>query len=262
MKEQLCKAFCDDISVREVPAGLAVSTTFRRTDGDAIAFYVVRDGALPGFARLEDDGDTVPYLQACGVDFSTQTRVSAFESLLDEYGAEYDSDEAVVHTPFLKEKDLPKAAMRFVALLLRFSDFLLLSQERVESTFKEDAAKRIKERIGEHAKISESAPVTSRLSEFLPDMVIRAENRIPVAVFLSQTSQHVYEAILLQMAALYEAQEPLSVIAVLESDASISRELRKRAMNRLGSVTIYTGDEDAAVERIEREALGSKPTYH
>ncbi len=262
MKDQLCRAFCDDISIREVPAGLAVSTTFRRNDGDAIAFYVVRDQALPSLARLEDEGDTIPYLEACGVDFSTQTRVKALEALLEEYGAEYDSDEAVVHTPFMREDDLPRAAMRFVALLLRLSDFLLLAQERVESTFKEDAATRIKERIGRRATISENSPVSSRLTESTPDLVLRAKDRPPVAVFLSQTSQHVYEAVLLQMTALYEAHEPLSVVALLETDSSVSRELKKRAMNRLASVTVFKDDMDAAIERIEREVLGNPATYH
>jgi len=97
MKEDLCKAFCNEISIKEVPIGLAVSTPFRRSDGDAITFYVVRNTTLPGIAHLEDDGETMPYLEACGVDFETQTRKKAFDMLLSEYGAEYDEDENVIH---------------------------------------------------------------------------------------------------------------------------------------------------------------------
>jgi len=145
MKEELCRAFCNEISVKEVPAGLAVSTIFRRSDGDAIGFYVIRNKTAPGVAHLEDDGQTMPYLEACGVDFETQTRKKAFENLLTEYGVEYDEEENVIRTQNMKEEDLPRAALRFVALLMRLFDFLLLTQEHVESTFKEDAAKKVKQ---------------------------------------------------------------------------------------------------------------------
>lgn len=262
MKEELCRAFCNEISVRDVPAGLVVSTAFRRADGDPIEFYVVKDATLPGFARLEDDGKTVPFLEACGVDFDTQTRAKAFEALLTEYVAEYDSTEAIIHTPSLREADLPRAALRFAALLLRLSDFLLLTQEHVESTFKEDAVKRIRERVGDRATIAEGEPVSSQLTEVTPDLVLRGKGRAPVAIFLGQNPQRVYEAIFLQMAALYEAKQDVAVIALLEEESSVSREMRQRAMNRLAAVPIYRGDELAAIQRIEREVVGAAATLH
>src|SRR5215468_73310 len=165
MKEELCRAFCNEISVKEVPVGLAVSTPFRRSDGDAISFYVVNNTTLPGIAHLEDDGETMPYLEACGVDFETQTRKKAFDALLNEYGAEYDENENIIRTPNLKEQDLPRAALGFVTLLLRLFDFLLLTQEHVESTFKEDATKRIKRTVGDRATILENVPISDRLTE-------------------------------------------------------------------------------------------------
>lgn len=262
MKAELCRAFCDEISVREVPVGLAISTAFRRSDGDAVGFYVVRDQGRAGFARLEDDGTTVPYLEASGVDFETQTRASAFQDLLAEYGAKFDEDELVIRTGMMRESDLPREAMKFVALLLRLSDFLLLRQEHVESAFKEDAAKRIKEAIGDRARIEEGEPVSVRLREVTPDMVLRANGRNPVAVFLASSPQRVNDAIFLQMAALHEAKQPVSVIALLEHETSISRELRQRAANRLTTLPVYTGDEEAAIKRIEREVVGTDTTMH
>jgi hypothetical protein len=257
MKEELCRAFCNEISVKEVPAGLAVSTPFRRSDGDAVSFYVVRDGTLPGLSHLEDDGETVPYLEACGVDFETQTRMKAFATLLAEHGAEYDDVEATVRTPNMRQEDIPQAALGFVALLLRLSDFLLLREEHIESTFKEDAAKRIREVVGDRARITEDDLVSHKLTEIKPDMVIRAEHRDPVAVFFAQSAPRVYDAIILQMAALYEAKEPLSVIALLEAENSVSREMYKRASNRLSAVTFWSGDEVASIQRIEREVVGA-----
>lgn len=261
MKDELCRAFCNEITVKEVPAGLAVSTPFRRSDGDAISFYVVCDAALPGFARLEDDGQTIPYLEACGVDFETQTRVKALDALLKEYSAELDEAEALIHTPNMREAELPRAALRFVALLLRLSDFLLLREEHVESTFKEDAAKRIRDSIGDRATIERDHLVSDRLTEIVPDLVIRAEKRDPVAVFFAQSAPRVYDAIILQMAALYEAKQPLSVIALLEAESSVSREMVKRASNRLSAVTFWNGDEISAIQRIEREVVGARALH-
>ena len=262
MKTDLCKAFCDNITVTEVPVGLAVSTAFRRSDGDAITFYVVHDAAKPGIAHIEDDGETVPYLEACGVDFSTQTRQKAFRELLTEHGADYDDEEAIVRTPQLPRNELPAAALRFTALLLRLSDFLLLTQEHVESSFREDARQRIKAAIGDRAVIRDDEPVSDRLREVVPDMVLAAEKRPLVAVFLAQSAQRVNDAVFLQMVASYEAKQPLSVIALIDREPSISRELRQRAANRLSAVPIFIGDEDAAINRIEREVVGQDVTVH
>jgi hypothetical protein len=258
MKAEICKAFCDEINVREVPVGLAVSTALRRSDGDAIGFYVVKNRLQPGLAHLEDDGTTIPYLEAAGVDFETQTRERAFEEILAEYGAQFDAQEGLIRTHDVPEQELARSAISFSALLLRLSDFLLLSQEHVESAFKEDARKRIREEIGNRATIIEDEVVSKSLSEVTPDMVIRASGRIPVAVFLAQSAQRVNDAIFLQMAALYESRDPLSVVAMLESDSSISGKLRQRAANRLSAVPVYRNDEIPAVRRIVREAIGTE----
>jgi hypothetical protein len=262
MKEEICRAFCNEVAVKEVPVGLAVSTPFRRSDGDAISFYVVKANTLTSLARLEDDGQTMPYLEACGVDFETQTRKKAFETLLMEYGAEYDENENLIHTPYIREDDLPRVALHFSALLLRLYDFLLLTQEHVESTFKEDATKRIKESIGERAVVKENTPVSQKLTEVTPDLLILPPGRDPVAVFLSQSSTRVHEAIFLQMAALYEAQEPLSVVALLETETTLTRDMHRRARNRLAAVTSWEGDQIAAIQRIEREVIGAPLTRH
>lgn len=258
MKEELCKAFCNEVVVTEVPIGLAVATPFRRSDGDAISFYVVKAKNLSGLTHLEDDGQTIPYLEACGVDFETQTRKKAFNSLLAEYGAEYDEVENLILTPQIKEDELPRAALGFSALLLRLYDFLLLTQEHVESTFKEDATKRIKVAVGDRGTVQENVAVSPELSEVTPDLVVTTKGRDPVAVFLCQSASRVHEAIFLQMAALYEAKEPLSVIALIEAENTLSRDMHRRARNRLTAVTSWEGDQIAAIQRIEREAIGTR----
>jgi|ERR1051325_213258 hypothetical protein len=262
MKEELCSAFCGEIEVREVPAGLVVKTPFRRADGDAVSFYVVTDPRSPLLKRIEDDGETIPLLEAAGVDLETQTRAKAFRALLDEYGADYDESEALIYMEALKDSEVPRAAIGFSALLLRLADFLLLTQEHVESTFKEDAAKRIKEKLGDRAIIKESEPVSPHLAEVTPDMVLQSTSRAPVAVFLIQSATRAHEAIFLQMAALYEAQEEIAVIGLLESEDTLTRDMHRRARNRLTAVTTWDGDDIAAVQRIEREVVGAEATRH
>jgi len=256
LKEALCKAFCGDLTLTDVPVGYAVSTTFRRDDGDSVGFYIVRDERRPGLFRIEDDGTTIPSLEAAGVEFSTEARSEAFTTLLDTHDVEFDEDELILRTKMLREPELPPAAMKFVSLMLRMSDFLLLTREKVASTFKEDAAQLIRKRIGDRAEIIEGEPVSLTLQDTLPDMVLRAPHRRPVALFFGTSEKRVYEAILLQMQALYEAKEDVAVVALLETDAVLNRDLRRKASNRLEALPTFRDDEIEAIHRIEREVLG------
>lgn len=257
MKEALCQAFCGDLKLTDVPVGYAVTTTFRRDDGDSVAFYLVRDKTRPGIYRIEDDGTTIPFLEASGVEFSTETRTEALYALLESHDIEFDEDEMLLHTGSLTESELPKAAMRFLSFMLRINDFLLLTKDKVASTFKEDAAHRIIERMEGKAVVEQDKPVSPALSDTVPDMVIRATGRVPVAVFFGTSAQRVNDAIFLQMQSLYEVKEPVQVIALLEREQVIGHDLRRRAANRLAALPIYRGDETTAINRIEREAVGS-----
>jgi hypothetical protein len=256
VKEALCQAFCGDLKLTDVPVGYAVTTTFRRDDGDSVAFYIVRDKSRPGIYRIEDDGATVAFLEGAGVDFSTETRSEAFQTLLEAHQVEFDEDEMLLHTDAMPEADLPRAAMRFLSLMLRINDFLLLTRDKVASTFKEDAAARIIERLEGKAIVEQDKPVSPSLSDTVPDMVIRRANRAPVAVFFGSSAQRVNDAIFLQMQALYELHEQVQVIALLERENVINHDLRRRAANRLAAVPIYRGDETTAINRIEREVIG------
>lgn len=255
MKADLCRAFCDDINVTEVPAGLAVATAFRRDDGDRVMFYVMKD--QDDLVRLEDDGATLQQLEAAGVDFETETRRRGLETLLSSVNAYFDADEGVIRTPPFPESELARNALDFVAVMIRMNDFLLLTQEKIASTFKEDAAARIRLAIGDRARIRENEPVSPKLSEVKPDMVIEAGSRPPVAIFFGSSVARVNDAIFLHFAAIFEAKQEVSVIALLEDDHSVPNDLRRRATNRLATVPVYRDDEDAAIGRIAREALGA-----
>jgi hypothetical protein len=260
MKDMLCKAFCDQLAIRSVPAGLAVSTAFTLSSGEPLGFYVV--GPDPsGRFRLEDDGTTLPMIEAAGIDLETATRSDAVAKLYEEYGAIHDPETGELSTPPISGDLVPQRALQFVALLLRLQDLTLLTPERVASTFKEDAIRAITSSLNGLAKISENQSPAVGI-EFPADLVIEAPSRSPVAVFLAMSEQRVLEAVVAQMAITYETKADCSVIALLERDSSVTRRMRQRAANRLTAMPIYEGDEQAAVQRIALEVLGRRSTIH
>jgi hypothetical protein len=252
VKDLLCDAFCDELVVRAVPAGLAVRTPFTLSSGEPLGFYVIGPDAT-GRYRIEDDGTTMP--------LETQTRQDAVGALFDEYGATHDQENGELSTRPIPYDQVPHRALQFAALLLRLQDLLLLRPERVASTFREDAIKEIKSAIGDRGVIYEDRS-PARGIEFPADLFIETSNRPPVAVYLAMSEQRVLEAVVAQMAVTYEARIDCSIIALLEKDSSISRRMRQRAVNRLAAMPIYEGDEVAAIHRIEREALGRRALLH
>lgn len=255
MKAELCKAFCDELHIREVPAGIAVSTAFNGLGGEPIGFYVIGPDSS-GRYRLEDDGTTVPLLESLGADRDNKTRAEAFESMLEEYSVEYREETCELVTAPILHVQIPHAAMKFVALLLRLQDLELLTPERVASTFKEDAIRAIFDIFkDQNVEIKEEEPIAPNI-EFPADLMIRAPRRDPVAIFLAATEQRLLEAVIAQMAAMYEAHAECSVIALLDKDTSVNKKTRIKAGNRLAAVTYFEGDESAAIRRIEREVLG------
>ena len=256
MKDQLCKAFCDEIQVRDVPIGVAVSTGFDGFMGDPIGFYIAGPDEL-GRYRIQDDGMTVFNLESAGADLDIATRATAFENLLQEYDFSYNEQEHVLWSVPLKDSEVASKSLQFVALLLRLQDLLLMVQEHAASTFKEEAIRMLREKSKQRIEISENEPVSLKLAEYPADVVLQFKNRKPVALFFGTSDQKISEAIILDMVARYEAKVDCSVIAMIESEGyGTTRKVRQRAANRLAAVPYFRGDEEAAVSRVLREASG------
>jgi hypothetical protein len=252
MKEQLCRAFCDEITVRDVPSGLAVSTAFAFPDGDRIGFYVKRgeDGAY----ELQDSGLVYPTLEASGLDLKNKTRAEALSSLQQEYGVTIDESEREFRLSGIQEEDLPGAAMRFVSFLLRVGDLLLLAEDRVASTFRHDVERMLREQMGDKAVISPREPISPHLADFPPDFLIRGAGQKPVALYLGTSDARVLEAILVQMRAQHEEHVSVSIVALLEMEKAITAAVRQQATNRLAGVLHFRGDEAQVIARVAREA--------
>jgi hypothetical protein len=254
MKEQLCKEFCNQIVVRKVNAGLAVGTEYEGLTGDPIGFYVIGPDSGGRF-RVEDSGTTVPILEACGADVALESRGTIFRELLEKYGVEYDEKRGELTTPALFEADVPKAALRFVAMLLRLQDLTFLTKERAESTFKQEAIRDLITEIGNRASIATDDFLSKALSDFKIDAIVKAANRIPVAVFLVRDATRMYEAMLFEVEAQFKEQIECRVVALMESRTSVSQSVFNKAINRITPL-YYRGEEKSSIGRIVAEAIG------
>ena len=261
MKEDLCSAFCQQLDVVEVPIGLAVGTGYLGNAGDRIGFYITGPDAS-GYWRIQDDGTTVPYIEASGADLSVSTRAEAFEMLLSEYGAIYDDEACELTTGPIERDDLPAAAIQFVALLLRVQDLVLLTGERARSTWVEEATMMLESAIEGKAEIVPDGIVYPDLAEFQADIVLRGKGREPVALFFGVSDVKVYEALLLHSYARYQLRRNCSVVVLLESDASVTKKARQRADNHV-IVPRFKGAKADAIGRIAEEVIGERPSlYH
>lgn len=255
MKDRLCHAFCDALRISEVPMGYVVSTGFRRPSGDIIGFYISKPNDR-GLYRIEDDGLTIPDLEAAGFDLNNPERQSELNRMLAECNAQFDDEKMTLVMNGLKEEEIPIRAMEFIQLLIRTQDLYMITKEKIANTFEQDAIEEISRALSGRAEIRTKTFVHEKLKEFVADVVIRSNDRAPVAVYMTKTDQRLLEAILLQNISQYEAKIPCNVIALLEKPTSVSKANWNRATNRLAAITIFSEGETSAAERIAREALG------
>ncbi|WP_084183335.1 DUF1828 domain-containing protein [Nevskia soli] len=252
IKDELCTTFCGTLTVHQVPAGFAIGTGYEGISGDPIGFYVVGPD-LQGQFTIEDNGLYVPLIERYGADLTNKTRYEAFHSLMEDYGVSFDEDSGELKTVPLSESEIAPVALRFLAFLLRVQDLILMSVERAASTFKEDAIRTIRELSQNEVSIVEGYVIHQKLSEYPADIALLGPNNIPVAVFFGVSESKIYEALLLQS---YAEQNRIkcSVVAVLETDKSVSKKVFQRAANHLDTVPIFRGDERNACGRVLREA--------
>jgi Domain of unknown function DUF1828 len=235
--------------------GFAIGTAYDNPSGDPLGFYALGPDER-GLFRLMDDGTTIPYLEAAGASLEGETRFTAFTEMLNEYGGLYNEIDRQLYLTDIPPDLLPEQSLRFLALLLRVQDLLLMTRERVEGAFREDVLEQLRGRFYGRAEIKESEPISLVLSDITPDMVIHAKARHPVAVFVGTTTQKVTDAVLLHTLAMYKHKVPLRVVAILESESSLPKKAMQRADNHLDAVPRYRKDETTAIDRIEREVFG------
>jgi hypothetical protein len=260
MKEALCQAFCAGITVTEVPVGLSIGLPFRRGD-DALGIYVVYSRHDSMYARLEDDGLTVSMLEDAGIDLSEGPRRVMFAGLLDEFGVAFDDVERVLHTPYLSVNAIPQHVIRFSEFLVRMQDFVFLTVDRVEDTFRHDVEKQVIQRFRSRAEIQLKEPPTIDLRNYVADMVIRPPNRMPLALFIGNSETKALEAIVLQQQTEIEQRTVIDqrlCHVMLVVQGSKRPRIKDRTMQRIrakSDLSIASFDEDPEGTLRKMEAI-------
>jgi len=263
MKDSLCKAFCDNLIVREVPAGLSVGTSFRQSNGDSVGFYIVFDPGDPSLARIEDDGLTVSTLEMSGIDLSNGPRAEAFSALLRQSRVRHATQENLLHTDFMAVERLPMAALEFVAFLIRVQEFVLLTRENVEDTFKDDVIRAVREHFSGRASVyvddetEESDPTTRA------DVVVAPPDVAPLALFIGTSEPKALEATLLYSDIKAKLARPAKVMLILKTAKPklIRENTLTRAQNRF-TVTVFPGQREDVLARMDHELWGYQESVH
>ena len=256
LRAPLCSTFCGDLTVREVPAGLAVSAMFEGADGDRLGCLVEKMG--DGW-RLSDDGGFLGDLESYGVDVQRGGRAEFLVRALRPAGGRVDPDTLQI----VAEGDgelTPDVLLRFLAAMSRAQDVAFWTKERIRSTFKEDATKALRAALGDAADVQGSGAVDETLTEFPADLVIRPREGTGTgsvtAVFLVQAMDALQEALMLALELRAHRRADVRVAALVE-DGTLNMGVPKaiRAVNRIDAISFFRSDEREAVFRIARTAV-------
>jgi hypothetical protein len=258
-KEKICAAFCDEVSIRKVPAGYAVKTAFHTADGDPIGFYIVQRPDQPNRWRLEDSGLIVPLLEAHGVTLNVGQREESFKQLLSEYRADFDENSKEIVSNWMSEDDVATASLHFATLLLRLQDLEFLAPDVVESTFRQDAQRAIEQRFSRIAKIDIDGKISDSLPNYVVDAVISTQDREPVAVYFATSEPRVDEAVILAMESRLKDM-PIAVLLLLEhvKPRNVTDRALARAHNLLDGLPVFRGFEANAMDKIATFVEGTR----
>jgi hypothetical protein len=242
MKNELCSAFCENIAVREVPIGYAIKSPFRRADGDALAIYARRSENNPKEYRLEDDGETIAFLESSGVDLDSEARFEALTGLLKEHDAFLSESESVIHTRFAVEDKIPSMTVLFSGLLLRIYDLLLLTAYRVRGTFRDDLVKLVESQFGDGAKIDVNEPLQTSMKDYIVDIVVRSNDGRALAIYACTSELKALEALLFSKE--QREQRITNVRAMLVLETSKPRDIKERTLSRVMNSNILLASMD------------------
>ena len=195
IQEALCKAFCENVMVTEVPIGFAVRTPHMKADGDYSSFFL-RKHETENLYRIEDNGFTIADLEMSGFDFDKETRFEAFTDMLSDHSARYNEQEVLLTTEYMKPEQISEAAISFSYLMARVDDLLLMVGSRVRKSFKEDLAEIIDQQFGSTCKITENTPIDNDTKDYLVDFLVRSPDGRLLAVFAGSGELKALESLL------------------------------------------------------------------
>lgn len=249
--DDICRAFCRQIALHTVPIGYVIRTPFRRSDGDPLAIYIRRDDTVPEERfRLEDDGQTIGFLETSGVDLDTDSRFEALAEMLREHDARYDESEVLIHSEYMTADDIPIASVRFTALMLRIFDLMLLSPGRVRRTFRDDLIEIVRRQFGD-AAVRLNEPLNFAMKDYVIDIVVRSADGRALAIYAATSENRALEALLFSRECRDQHITTARPMLILET--AKPRDVRTKTLSRVMNSDILLASMDGEEIAIRRK---------
>ncbi|MBM9401568.1 DUF1828 domain-containing protein [Gluconacetobacter azotocaptans] len=258
LHRQLCRAFCDDITVREVDNGVVISARYSDEFGDPIECFV--ETSETGSWIISDDGQFVPDLIGKGLDITSKSRADFLARAMKISGAYYSPDEFTIRTEEFDSFPDPGKIIDFLTTLVRARDVSFWTKERIRSTFKEDAFNALHVRLSNFRLLrNASIPGIDSLREFPADIVVTRPDSgadHATAIFLVQEIAAMNEALILWQAATV-IKHDVAVMALVEDAKRLNMNGQKvqRALNRIDSVAVWADDREASADKIAKNVV-------
>lgn len=248
-KDALCRLFCTEVHVGEVPAGLAFSLPIRDEIGDRIGAYLMKDRGAP---YLADDGMFLGELEARGIDPLRGSRREFLDRTLRSAGAYIDDETLEIRTHPMEDEPDVETVVRFLSALSTARAVQFWTREVVRSTFIEDATAEFRRQFENVAEVLPHAAAATSLTDFPADILLKPRGEgLLTAVYLVQNLERLTEALLLKQESRIRLPGQMRVTALVEDLDTLPRSHRaQRVINRIDGVTYYRADEAAAVEKI------------
>ena len=251
MKREICKTFCESITVNDIAGGLGISSNAFSVHGDPAGIYAMGPDA-DGMWVLDDGGWILPIVISSGFDISSPARMSALVEILSSVDMTLDEDSLEIRSHRICSEDVPRAAISMFLAISRVADLAHWTQERVRSTFKEDVRLRLSASLPDGVMMELDAVPDERVRDIRADIVLRSPNYPPVAIYLVQNDSAMFEAMLLKSETKALSGRP-RVAAILEKENSGSSKVRVSAVNRLDAWAVFSGEQEMAIERVMAE---------
>lgn len=250
----ICAAFCDQLSIREVPIGYAIKTPFAWLNGDPLVIFGEVTGNL---VRMRDSGDTLISLEDEAGDLTSDNRIDAMRKIALEHGVKFDEDNSLFTSEWVDTSHLGDSAIRFMSFLNRLQDVALLSRERVANAFREDLIEAVQARFGERYQVDVREPISAEHPEYTADVIVRSDT-VQAAIYAATTEVNVLEALLADQVFTNASASSIKTIpfVVFEDfmQSKVSTKSRRRAMNSAHIQTAdWSGGADDVIDKIEQQ---------
>jgi hypothetical protein len=255
VQNKICSAFCEGLSVREVPLGYAIRTPFTWLHDEPLVVFGEKSD---GMVRMRDTGDTLALLEDVAGDLSGETKMDAMRQLASEHGVTFDEENSLFVSDWTEEENLGDAAIRFMSFLNRIQDMSLLSREKVSNAFREELTEAIRERFSNLYEIGVRESITKDHKEYTADVIIRTAKR-QAAIYAATSEVNVLEALLTEQ--VFGRDQAINTVPVVIFEnfmqSKVSAKTRRRAMNSARLQTAdWSGGHDEVIDKLEKILQG------